>query len=88
MLSMCMKNLKKIMSAEYYLLYIQYLLSCTASLSLSHRYPFTVSKNHMLNVGSPHSWPILLGALSWLVDVSHSLHASLTPRRSPLAYTI
>ena len=36
-------------------------------------YPFTVSKNHMLNVGSPHSWPILLGALSWLVDVSLSL---------------
>jgi kinetochore protein NDC80 len=31
-------------------------------------YPFTVSKNHMLNVGSPHSWPILLGALAWLVD--------------------
>jgi len=22
----------------------------------------------MLNVGSPHSWPILLGALSWLAD--------------------
>lgn len=31
-------------------------------------YPFTVSKNHMLNVGSPHSWPILLGALTWLID--------------------
>lgn len=33
-------------------------------------YPFTVSKNHLLNVGSPHSWPILLGAISWLMDVS------------------
>ena len=33
-------------------------------------YPFNVSKNHLLNVGSPHSWPILLGALSWLTDVS------------------
>lgn len=33
-------------------------------------YPFNVSKNHMLNVGSPHSWPILLGAIMWLVDVS------------------
>lgn len=31
-------------------------------------YPFNVSRNHLLNVGSPHSWPILLGALSWLVD--------------------
>lgn len=31
-------------------------------------YPFTISKNHLLNVGSPHSWPILLGALSFLVD--------------------
>lgn len=37
------------------------------------RYPFTVSKNHMLNVGSPHSWPILLGALTWLIDVSDLL---------------
>lgn len=33
------------------------------------RYPFPVSKNHLLNVGSPHSWPILLGALDFLVDV-------------------
>lgn len=33
-------------------------------------YPFTISKNHMLNVGSPHSWPILLGALTWLIEVS------------------
>ena len=35
-----------------------------------YRYPFTVSKNHLLLVGSPSSWPLLLGALTWLVDVS------------------
>ena len=53
--------------------------SATARLSLRSpslfnpticRYPFPVSKNHLLNVGSPHSWPILLGALDFLVDVS------------------
>jgi SMC interacting uncharacterized protein involved in chromosome segregation len=27
----------------------------------------------MLNVGSPHSWPILLGALIWLIEVSMQL---------------
>lgn len=32
------------------------------------RYPFTVSKNHLLSVGSPHSWPIMLGVLMWLMD--------------------
>ncbi len=32
-------------------------------------YPFNISKNHLLNVGSPHSWPILLGAISWLREV-------------------
>lgn len=34
-------------------------------------YPYNISKNHLLNVGSPHSWPILLGAITWLMDVSH-----------------
>ncbi len=42
------------------------------------KYPFTVSKNHLLNVGSPHSWPIRLGVLSWLVDCSIELDQDRT----------
>lgn len=37
-------------------------------------YPFTVSKNHLLNVGSPHSWPVLLGAITWLIDVRANIY--------------
>jgi len=33
-------------------------------------YPFNISKNHLLNVGSPHSWPHLLGSIAWLLEVS------------------
>ena len=31
-------------------------------------YPYTVSKNSLLAVGAPNSWPSLLASLSWLVD--------------------
>jgi kinetochore protein NDC80 len=31
-------------------------------------YPFSVSKNHLLSIGSPHSWPIMLGVLVWLME--------------------
>lgn len=31
-------------------------------------YPFTISKTSLVAAGSPHTWPALLGALSWLVD--------------------
>ena len=33
-------------------------------------YPFTVAKSCLKSVGSPHAWPILLGALMWLINVS------------------
>lgn len=33
------------------------------------RYPFGISKTGLTAVGSPHTWPALLGALSWLVDL-------------------
>nr|KAG5696781.1 hypothetical protein BaRGS_012804 [Batillaria attramentaria] len=32
-------------------------------------YPFTISKSYMFAVGTPHSWPYLLAALIWLVDL-------------------
>lgn len=32
-------------------------------------YPFTINKSSITAVGSPHSWPSLLGALVWLVDL-------------------
>lgn len=31
-------------------------------------YPFTVSKSALTAVGSPHSWPALLGVLTWLLE--------------------
>lgn len=31
-------------------------------------YPYTISKNSLLAVGAPNSWPTLLASLSWLVD--------------------
>ncbi|KJE89085.1 hypothetical protein CAOG_00634 [Capsaspora owczarzaki ATCC 30864] len=33
------------------------------------KYPFTISKSSLFAVGSPHTWPTLLGALSWLVEL-------------------
>lgn len=32
-------------------------------------YPFTISKSAMFSIGSLHSWPTLLGALHWMVDL-------------------
>ncbi|CAH1799853.1 unnamed protein product, partial [Owenia fusiformis] len=33
------------------------------------RYPFIISKSALFAIGSPHSWPSLLAALVWLVDL-------------------
>lgn len=33
------------------------------------RYPFTVSKSALYAVGSPHTWPTLLGCLTWMVEL-------------------
>ena len=33
------------------------------------RYPFQLSKSSLLNVGSPHTWPSILAALHWLVEL-------------------
>lgn len=32
-------------------------------------YPFTISKSNLHSVGSPHAWPIILGALCWLIEL-------------------
>ena len=37
---------------------------------LSVSYPFTISHNHLINLGSPHAWPIVLGSVMWLAEVS------------------
>ncbi|XP_060702287.1 kinetochore protein NDC80 homolog isoform X1 [Hemiscyllium ocellatum] len=31
-------------------------------------YPFPLSKSSMYTVGAPHTWPLILGALVWLMD--------------------
>ena len=33
------------------------------------RYPFQISKSNLTAVGSPHTWPSLLAALTWLVEL-------------------
>ncbi|XP_012937749.1 kinetochore protein NDC80 homolog [Aplysia californica] len=32
-------------------------------------YPFSLSKTYLYSVGSPHTWPHLLGALIWMLDL-------------------
>ncbi|XP_068697967.1 kinetochore protein NDC80 homolog isoform X1 [Montipora foliosa] len=32
-------------------------------------YAFPISKSNLQSVGSPHAWPILLGALCWLIEL-------------------
>ena len=31
-------------------------------------YPFMISKSYMFALGSPHTWPHILAAVSWLLD--------------------
>ena len=33
------------------------------------KYPFQISKSALFAVGSPHTWPSLLAALGWLVEL-------------------
>ncbi|OQR91858.1 hypothetical protein THRCLA_08853 [Thraustotheca clavata] len=43
------------------------------------RYPFPISKTALAAVGSPHSWPTLLAAIKWLIDLL-KYHESTTDR--------
>ncbi|KMS93706.1 hypothetical protein BVRB_028780, partial [Beta vulgaris subsp. vulgaris] len=38
-------------------------------------YPFKISKRSLQSVGSPHTWPSLLAALVWLIDLITSKEA-------------
>ncbi|XP_034026322.1 kinetochore protein NDC80 homolog [Thalassophryne amazonica] len=40
------------------------------------RYPFVLSKSSMYSVGAPHTWPQVLGAVIWLIDLV-KIHGSL-----------
>lgn len=33
------------------------------------RYPFQISKSNLTAVGSPHTWPALLAAVTWIVEL-------------------
>ena len=33
-------------------------------------YPFTINKSAIFSCGSPHNWPKLLGALTWLIELA------------------
>lgn len=33
------------------------------------KYPFTISKTALVAVGSPHTWPVLLASISWLIEL-------------------
>lgn len=37
-------------------------------------YPFTISHNHLINLGSPHAWPIVLGSVTWLTELCSVSH--------------
>lgn len=39
------------------------------SLFKSLGYPFGISKSSLMSAGAPHTWPVLLGALSWLREL-------------------
>lgn len=32
-------------------------------------YPFTINKSALITCGAPHTWPNLLGVLSWMVEL-------------------
>lgn len=32
-------------------------------------YPYGISKSTIISAGAPHTWPVLLGALSWLREL-------------------
>lgn len=33
------------------------------------KYPFQISKSNLTAVGSPHTWPTILAALTWLIEL-------------------
>ena len=48
------------------------------------RYPFALSKTSLCSIGAPHSWPPLLGALSWLAELLRYVEAARAAKASPV----
>ena len=46
------------------------------------RYPFQISKSALFAVGSPHTWPGLLAALAWLVELLSYSDKAVSPAPS------
>ena len=38
------------------------------------RYPFSLSKKGMSSVGAPHTWPTMLAAIAWIVELLTVIH--------------
>ena len=47
------------------------------------RYPFPISKTALVAVGSPHTWPPLLAALAWLVELLNYSERALSSADLP-----
>jgi len=67
----------------------------------SLKYPFQISKRSLASVGTPHTWPTLLAALTWLVellnfqeaeeeifDVNTTVHSSQLPSQQSLTSSL
>lgn len=50
------------------------------------RYPFQISKSNLTAVGSPHTWPSLLAALTWLVELLNYQERAEASRQVRVAY--
>ncbi|EDO38695.1 predicted protein [Nematostella vectensis] len=48
-------------------------------------YPFNISKSSMFSVGSPHTWPNLLGALCYLIELIRSMLQDCIQQKKGLA---
>lgn len=54
-------------------------------------YPFAISKSAMLSAGAPHTWPMLLAALSWLrelLEYDEVAHAKKDEEAADSAYQL
>jgi kinetochore protein NDC80 len=46
-------------------------------------YPFTVSKTALVAAGSPHTWPSLLAALTWLMERLQTIETAVPEDEEP-----
>lgn len=50
------------------------------------KYPFQISKSNLSAVGSPHTWPSLLAALTWLVELLNYQERAEAARQVSVAH--